>query len=179
MEISVGDFGRMIFEQTVGEKCTDPPEHWKSIQAEAEPLVRKLLALNKKMIVDGKPGGYEVHGYVEKGKGKKKKVLSKDQRIKLAQEKVMEVSASTLKEGDRIWLNHDYDIEMYFREHEPVTVDIVKGDTIIVAHPYERHGVYKIHAKDQVLLAPKDWDEKEDEYHKDEYWLAKADELGI
>ena len=54
-EIDVGEYGRRIFEAMTGDRDKYPlPEHWgrwESIaaEAEAEPLVQKLLALNEKM----------------------------------------------------------------------------------------------------------------------------------
>lgn len=180
MEISVGDFGRMIFEQTVGDKYTDPPEHWKSIMAEAEPLVRKLLALNDKMTVDGKPGGYQIHGYVEKGK--KKKVRSEFERIRMAQEHALKVKGSNLKIGDRIWLLPRFsDHEMYVGQDDPVPVtDIGRTGTIYVEMRgcnYEYPAT--VNPNDDVLKAPKDWDEKEAEYTSKKFWLARADKFGF
>lgn len=200
MEISVGDFGRMIFEQTVGEKYADPPEHWKSIMAEAEPLVRKLLALNKKMTVDGKPNGYKIYGYVEKVKGKKKKVLSDRQKIEAAQKRVL-VEAGTLQEEDRFWLFNNYDHEMYLGQDEPLVVgEVTKKAVYFEMSHLGGHHTESISLTEKVLKAP-DFFKAEEEicsrYHRgeidgeqmkqlrlepqrleeeftsDEYWLAQ------
>jgi hypothetical protein len=180
MEISVGDYGRMMFEMMIAEKYGNLPEHWKSIQAEAEPLVRQLLELNKKMLVDGKPGGYEIHGYVEKGK-KKKKVRSKFERIRMAQEHGLKVKASSLKIGDRIWMLPAFsDHEMYVGQDDPVPItDIGRTGTIYVEMQgcnYEYPAT--VNPTDDVLKAPKDWDDNDD-YRTDEYWLARADKFGF
>lgn len=168
----------MMFEMMLGDESKDKnmPDHWKSIKKEAEPLVRQLLELNKKMTPS-----YEVYGYYETGKkSKKKKKLSNDERIDLAREKLWEVEASTLKEGDQVWLHKDYDLPMEnLYDDEPVEVEIVKDGRIFVSHPYERHGVYEISSKDKVLKVPADFTGEDDPYLTDEYWLAKADELGI
>lgn len=154
MEVSIGDYGRMIFEMTVGEKYADPPEHWASIMAEAEPLVRQLIALNQKMTVDGKPGGYKIHGYTEKVKGKKRKVLSDHEKIRAAQRQLL-VAAGTLQEGDMFWLFDNDDHEMYVEQDDPLTVEEVtkKGVYFEMSH-LGGHHTERIDLKEKVLKAP-------------------------
>jgi len=202
MEISVGDYGRMIFEMTVAEKYgNNLPEHWQSILAEAEPLVRKLLELNKKMTVDGKPGGYRIHGYIEKVKGKKKKVLSDHQKIREAQRRVL-VEAKTLQEGDRFWLFENYDFEMYVGQDDPLVVSEVTKKAVYfgMSHMGGGHHTESISLTEKVLKAPDFFKEeeeicsrfhrgkidgptmnqlrlepqkKEEEFTSDAYWLAQ------
>jgi hypothetical protein len=115
MEVSVGDYGRMMFEIVHSKKYGDMPDHWKSIAKEAKPLVDQLLALNDKM----KGGGYKIVGR----KIGKKKVLSDSQRIKKAQDKLWLTTADKLEEGDHFWLADHYDHEMYIGQDEPLVVD--------------------------------------------------------
>ncbi len=172
IEINVSDYGKMMFEFAVGIREQYLPKHWASIRKEAEPLVRQLLALNEKM--DG--GGYEIYGYVKED-GKKK--LSVHDRAYLAWVKSWEVSAKTLKEGDYVWLHDDGDYPMESLDCQPIEVQIIKGNKIIVEHPENNDSIYQISKSDKVLKAPKDWDERQEEYESQEYWLKKADELGI
>lgn len=53
-EISIGDYGRMVFELFLEENWSNIPDHWNSIKKEALPLVKKLIKLNDKM----EGGGY-------------------------------------------------------------------------------------------------------------------------
>jgi hypothetical protein len=172
MEISIGDYGRMMFEIMNG-KYKDMPEHWQSISKEAEPLVKQLLALNAKMT----NGGYEIIG-VKDEKGKKK--LSKFERIQKAQ-KEWEVSASTLKEGDQIWLLSAYsDHEMYIGQDDPVTVqDVTKKGVYVEMQGCNYEFTECVRLTDKVLKAPADFDNREELYTSDEFWLEIADKLGI
>jgi hypothetical protein len=170
MEVSIGEFGRMIFEM-VAERPQYAPAHWRSIQHEAAPLVKQLLALNKKM---DQP--YEIIG-VEKENGKKS--LSQMERIKLAQIKLWGRKAGELKVGNQIWLYNNCDHEMYITQDSPVKI-IDRTDKFVYVEMrgcnYEfilnlKHGTL-------VLLAPNDF-EDDGPYTQREYWLNRADELGI
>lgn len=202
MEVSLSEYGRMMFEMMCGKK-NNMPDHWASIAAEATPLVMQLIALNEKMVVDGKAGGYEVIGAPDKT-GKKK--LSKRRRIELAQEKDLLTTAGSLKVGDHFWLHKHYDHEMYVGEHEPVRADDItaKGIYFDMPHCGGSH-MERIGPNDKVLKAPGcfgDWpaptafsnkEITEDEYREqararyaeqerftsDEYWLKRAEELGL
>lgn len=203
MEISIGSYGKMMFEMMIGKK-KDLPKHWASIAAEAKPLVLQLLALNEKMTDGGKPSGYEVVG--APGKDGKPK-LSKHKRIKLAQEKDLLTTVGTLKVGDQFWLHDHYDHEMHIGEQDPVTVDDItaKGIYFEMQHCGGHH-TERIGPDQKVLKAP-DWlgdyqravtkmhkgeisleefaamqkplQEREHEFTKNEYWLKRAEELGI
>jgi hypothetical protein len=172
-EIDVVAFGEMVIRTVLREDRLGShiPEHWASIIEKARPLVHQLIALNDEM----KPNGYVLTGYKKDGK----KVLTKDQRMKAAQGKLWGTTAGKCKKGDRVWLLDDYDIEMYVREHQPVQIIIKSKDGIVAEHPYERHGTILIGKKDKVLKAPADYEEKEEFYCSDKYWLEQADELGI
>jgi len=161
MEVSVGDYGRMMFEMLVAEKG-NLPEHWQSIQVLAEPLVRQLIALNGQMT----NGGYEIHGYVEPGN---KKILSKHELIQAAQEKALKFPANKLKIGDRLWLIEDGELDMSF-DQDPVAVSDI-GNTGSIYVEMQGGYVAQIHPSNLVLKAPDDWDENEDQYRSDDYWL--------
>lgn len=202
MEVSIGSYGKMMFEMMAGKK-KDMPEHWASIAAEAKPLVLQLLALNEKMVVDGKAGGYDVIG--AHGKDGKPK-LSRRKRIALAQEKDLLTTAGSLKVGDYFWLHKHYDHEMCVGEHDPVRVDDItaKGVYFEMPHCGGEH-TEKINKNEPVLKAPDWWGEhtdaaaklhkgeikmedyaamqkvfydRESEFTSDEYWLKRAEELG-
>ena len=165
-EVSVGDYGRMIFELMVGFDTRYVPDHWKSIQAEAEPLVRQLLELNKKM----SGGGYNVHGYkLLDGQ----KALSKSDKILIAQESC-KIPASELEEGDLFWYFEDET----FMDDEPLVV-FEKTDKGVY-YEVNNHNI-RIALDEDVMLAPdcfKDEDyKKQEEYLSDKYWLKKYDEL--
>lgn len=179
MEISVGDYGRMIFEMSIGERDRkNLPDHWKAIVDEAEPLVRKLLALNDKMAAVSHDGGYKIHGYIDKKGKKSKKILSDFERIRQAVVKSWEVKTDTLKEGDTVFLHKDYDIPAENYPYDgATTVNMINKGRFFVDHPLDRHGVYEIR-DEEVLKAPADYDDN-NEYQSQEYWLAKATELGI
>jgi hypothetical protein len=172
-EVTVGSYGRMIFEMCLGRDQTNLPEHFQSIIDKAKPLVQQLLDLNDEM----KPNGYKIHGYKDK---KGKPILSRHQRIKKAQERMMGTTAGKCKKGDRIWLV-DNDVEMCVGEHMPVEVEVKDKNCIYVDHPFGRGGEsLKLSLKDKVLKAPDDWSE-DAQYGKytDDYWLAQAEELGF
>lgn len=169
-EIDVGAYGRMMFEQMTSANSNNI-DHWESIRAKAEPLVRELIKLNEEM----KPTGYNILGYSEKGKKK----LSKHERIDAAQEKLWKVEASTLKVGDLVWLV-DSDHEMYIVQSQPCPVEYKKKDTIGVSiDMWGEDVIVKIHKTDEVFKAPADFDEKEELYTSEKYWLKQADKLGI
>jgi hypothetical protein len=166
MEISIGDYGRMMFEEMTSAKsgCL----HWDSIRDEAKPLVHKLLELNNKM----KNAPYQIVGIKENGK----KVLSKAKRIEKAQVQMWGYKACVLKEGDYVWLNDNNDHEMYIRQDDPVKViDITKKGIYLAMHDI----IERINIDENILLAPADFHGKEESYTSDEYWLKQADALGI
>ncbi len=174
MEISIGDYGRMMFEMMT---ATDdyPPDHWLSIKLDAEPLVRRLIALNTEMEVDGKKGGYKIVGYKE---GDKKK-LSEYERIVLAQKKMLTVKAKSLKEGDRIWYS-DGDIEMHIGEQDPAPViDVTKKAVYVEMDGCNYEYIVQVGKEEDVLKAPEDWHAHSEKYGSAEYWLEQADRLGI
>jgi hypothetical protein len=168
IELQIEEYGRVLFRA-----MTEGDEHassfWSNIRAEAKPLVEQLIALNDKL----EGGGYELVGMVSKGKVK----LTRLQRIKEAQKKLWGVAARKVKEGDYVWLCENYDLEMYVGEDDPLPVDTVKKDYIIVDR--HRDGMERVAGDEIVLLAPVDFDENEAKYGTDEYWLEQADKLGI
>lgn len=171
MEVSIGEYGRMMFEM-MNEGRSNLPPHWESIRDEAKPLVAKLIALNDKM----NSGGYEIIGLKKNGK----KVLSKTQRIAAAQRRLWEEKATGLKEGDKIWLLDDSDHEMYIGQDEPVPVIDISRKGIYLEMPgCNDEYIHSICKEEKILKAPRDFNEKQDLYESDEYWLKQADELGI
>jgi hypothetical protein len=177
MELTVGQYGDHLFEMMVGRGVSNPgycPDHWESIRAEAEPLVRRLIALNDEM----KGGGYSIVGYHGADAGGRKK-LPLVERILLAQKKLWLVKAGDLREGDLVWLYKDYDIEMYIEENDPVAVTEITKKGVYLDHPFERHGTYRISPDAEVFRAPDDWEEKQHVYQTQDYWVEQADRLGI
>lgn len=172
MEIKVDEFGRYLFSSML-QKKGQAGEHWESIRAKAEPLVRELLKLNAEM----KGGGYKLVGYVDENG---KKTLSNHQRVEAAQLALWKIPSSDLKTGDRIWLINE-EPEMHINESEPGVVDDITSKGIYVTlHHWEDYTEKIENSKKYfVFRAPKDWDEKEELYTSDEYWLEQADKLGI
>ncbi len=173
MEIEIGDYGKYLFQQMVKEEQYRTNDHWESIRKKAEPLVRELIKLNSAM----KGGGYKLVGYVDDS-GKTK--LPDHKRIKLVQEKLWKVSSDKLKTGDKIWLLED-EPEMYIGQDDPGKVDDVTDKNVYVElYNWEEYTQKLEKNKDYfVLRAPKDWDDNEELYSSDEYWLQQADKLGI
>jgi hypothetical protein len=202
MEISIGDFGRMIFESSCADKH-NIPAHWADVYDEAKPLVEKLLALNEKI-------GYAIIGLKNKKTGKKQ--LSKHDRIEQAQQKLWGRTGKDLKEGDYFWTNDGaLDYEMYIGQNDPVKVDEVTKKGIYFEQSHcGGHHTERIGPETEILKAPEEYQKAMaaaeeicyklhrgeggiDEYNKlrhlvediekeitsDEYWLKKADELGI
>ncbi len=170
MELTVGDYGSHLFKIMAGKDRS--LEHWESIRAKAEPLVRELIRLNSEM----SNGGYTIVGYAdEKGKSK----LSKVERIIEAQKRLWTVKVGKLKEGDRVWVN-DGDHEMYIGEQSPAPVhDVTKKGVYIEMQGCNYEYIITLSKDAEVLRAPKDWDDKEAVYSSGEYWLEQADKLGI
>jgi hypothetical protein len=177
MEITIGDYGCMIFEMMTGQsRLRNMPEHWASIAKEATPLVEQLLALNQKM--KSREGGYSIVGYKDKTG---KVVRSEHERISMAQKKSWCATAGELKEGDLFWVNDGRsDIEMYIGQDDPVQVDEItkKGVYFEMQHCGGEH-TEKIGLDTKVLKAPADFEEKEDLYTSKKYWLEQADKMGI
>jgi len=202
-EVTIGAFGRMMFEVMLNEKPQQMADHWKSIAAEAKPLVEQLLVLNDKM----QGGGYYITG--RKVNGKKQK--PKHQRIREAQERTWGCFAGDLKEGDLIWVNDGDEYDMYVGQDDPLVVTEVTGKGVYVEVPHMGgEHTSRINKGDKVIKAPDEWiaahnaaheaasrfhqnielhkeyqalralaDEKEKELTSEAYWLQKADELGI
>lgn len=171
MEVGVEYYGQMMFSNAFIQKGYVLPEHWASIMDEARPHINALLALNEKM----SGGGYEITGIPDKN-GKPK--LDKYKRIEIAQEKAWMVTADKLVEGDLIWLTR-LEPEMHIGEHEPCPIELSNKGVSIITDSWGEEVLLRLDKKEEVLLAPKDFDEREDYYTSDEYWLEKADELGI
>jgi hypothetical protein len=163
MELTIEQYGQHLFGAMVGSKNHSPPEHWESIRAKAEPLVRQLIALNAEM----KGGGYTLVGYTENGK----EIKSELERIREAQAQTWLVTASTLKEGDHIWIEEDW-----VSEEEPSKVEFIRKGKVAVDH----HGeLVRLSGYEEVLKAPDDWDDKQELYQSKKFWLEIADKLGI
>lgn len=173
MEMKIGEYAKHLFEIMVGDDRYfggRGPEHWESIRAEAEPLVKQLIALNDKM----SNGGYSIVGYKKEGK----KVLSKSERIREAQKQLWEVEANTLKVGDYVFYDEGEETSYVDDAVGPWKVDDVsiKGVYIDVQHCGGWHTA-KITKDEKVIKAPDDWDDNG--MYTDEWWLEQADKLGI
>jgi hypothetical protein len=130
----------------------------------------QLLALNEKM-----PNPYEIVGVEVNGK----KRLSHHERIKAAQIKLWGRKAGDLKVGDRIWLYDNCDHEMYITQDDPVgIVDRTDKFVYVEMRGCNFEFILNLKHNTHVLLAPDDFED--DGLHtKREYWLDRADELGI
>lgn len=169
MEVRIEEYGKMMFQIMTSENSHS--EHWESIRKEAEPLVKELIKLNNKM----KGGGYKIVGYRDDS-GKMN--LPTHRRIEIAQEKLWMIKASKLKRGDKIWLFGD-EPEMHIGEQSPAIVeDVTKEAVYVEMHDWENY-TKKLGKDYEVLKAPKDWEENEDLYSSEKYWLKQADKLGI
>lgn len=170
MEISVGDYGRFLFENLVGTRKDHSNRQWEAIRAEAEPLVRQLLALNEKLEYP-----YELTGYHTQGKKK----LSRFEKIRLAQDKELTVRVSQLREGDEVWLvEPDFDMEVDGRS--TVFVKEITENSVYVEHPHVRlGGTYRMPktSQEKVLRKPADWYVLR--MDEDDYWLKRAEEMGL
>lgn len=173
MEIDVDDYGKHLFSSMLEKKGT-AGQHWESIRSKAEPLVRELIRLNSEM----KGGGYKLVGYKDESG---KEILPDHKRITKAQEELWSVYTADLKVGDRIWLLNDCDFEMHIGEQEPGKVEEVTGKAVYVELYSWEEFTQKLpkNKNTKVLRAPKNWEDKEEEYTSDEYWLKQADKLGI
>jgi hypothetical protein len=171
MEVSVENYGGMMFSNAFTPEGYYLPDHWASIMDEARPHINALIALNDKMI----NGGYEIVGIPDK-KGKPK--LSNSQRISLAKQKFWRISASDLVENDLVWLTR-FEPEMYIGEHDPCQIEFLKNGVGVITDVWGEEVIIRLEKNEEVLRAPKDFSEKQDYYTSDEYWLEKADELGI
>ena len=170
MELTIDEYGKYLFHVMTKEKYSSG-SHWESIRKEAEPLVRQLIELNKKM----EGGGYKLVGYVDESG---KKILSDHERVCKAQDKLWKTTASTLKKGDKIWL-YGGDRDMHIGEDEPAVVETVTKEWIYIMVKDWEDVTEKIHKRAIVYKAPKDWSKKEELYSSDEFWLEQADKLGI
>lgn len=169
MEVTIGDYGRMMFEMMTG-KYKDMPEHWRSIYGKAEPMIRQLVELNNEM----KGGGYRIVGYIKDGK----KVLSGWEAVRLAQKRLWGAKIGDLKIGDLVWLLEDHD--MCIGSNDPCPIEYIHKNYVAVEVPHMGgEHIEKIHPTEIVLKAPDDWKEKEMLYTSDSYWVDKANELGI
>lgn len=173
-EISVEDYGAALF-GVMNEKYKDMPDHWKAIAKEAKPLVEQLIALNDKM-----PKPYLIKGLRNKSG---KRLLTPRERIRETQKVLWKVKASTLKEGDRVWLLPSYsDYDMEIGAADPVlVVDISKKCVYVEIQAMNYEYNKAVNFEDEVLKAPDDFDPHGDDakYLSDEFWLEQADKLGI
>ncbi len=201
IELTPEQYASHLF-STMLDKSGSGSPHWESIRAKAEPLVRQLIALNDEM----KGGGYVITGIEKIVNGKTKVILPKHERVRLAREKLWGCTAGDCKKGDCVWRTHDYDNPVEDVEASNCeTVDDVRTDCVVVETSiWGQRGLKKVSNDEIVLRAPKElveaWHKQRTlspsdfaDYHKfqqelymmeknlfsDEYWLNKADELGI
>jgi len=178
MEITVGDYGRAMFEMMMSYPKNNPngyydPPHWASIREKAEPLVRELLRLNEEM----KPSGYRLIGYTD---NTGKIHLPKHERAQLAQKQLWGVVADTLKIGDRVWLL-DSDYDMQVDEQEPGVVEFINEHNVgVEISGFNHEFIARVGKKQTVIKAPSDWDDEDgNEKYDFTWWLEQADRLGI
>lgn len=156
MDIQIGDYGRMIFEQMLhAGRNPMPLSHWESIRKEAEPLVRQLLALNSKM----KGVEYKIRGRYDG-----QEHYSDDEKIRKMINELLGVSAQTLKPGDIVCDTPECDVS----EHD------LDSQTEVDA--IGRCGVYLSNGQsldpyDTIIKIPDDWHDKREEYTSPKFWL--------
>ncbi len=174
MEIDVGNYGRMIFELVLSNKCQTCPKHWESIMDKAKPLVKELLALNDEMKVDGRESKYTITGQVGE-----KYFMTESEKIETAMQKTLEVSVEQLKEGDFVFntfsTNHSL-IEVVYNNELAHVVEITKK------------GIYlgiRLYSEDLVKFFPFSisptfykYKQKYEDKGSD-FWLKKAHKLGL
>lgn len=170
MEITVEDYGKILFRVLATDFCRTIPDHWKSIQDKATPLIEKLIALNDEMI----NGGYQIVGHKKNGK----KVLSEYEKIEEAQRLLWGTQIKFLKVNDLVWTTNRNEPEMYIYQDEPGVV-LSKDDKYFFIEIQERIFKFSVDDTDLFLVAPKDWKEKENLYVSKNYWLEKALELNL
>lgn len=170
METSIGEYGKMMFEQMIGvsDQYRGRPDHWESIREKAEPLVRELVKLNEEMT----GGGYTLVGYKTKDN---KPVKTSYQRIDEAQVKMWGINPNDVKDGDRIFFRGG-DIGYAYGDYDtPVHAKLIDG-SLYVEHLW---GKGYMPVDGQIIKVPDDFDEYNDKYWSDEYWLKIADDLGL
>ena len=160
MEVTFGDYGRMMFENMLNPGRQIP--HWESIRAEAEPLVRQLVELNSKMST----GGYQLYGHIN-GKEVFRKSDYASEAIKLT----WGVPVSKLKKGDLVCVTCNDVTPMSLEDH--LRIDAI-GDRYI----YGDNG-YALDIDDMAIKIPDDWDENYKQYISEKYWLDIAKEKGV
>lgn len=169
MEVTIGTYGRMMFEIITGNK-KDLPPHWDAIYDEAKPLVEELIKLNNKM-------GYRITGYRDSS-GKKRR--TNNERIRLAQKELWGAKIGDLKEPNEVWLYDNSDHEMHVGEQYPAPIEYVKDKYVAIEMQGQGETyILKVDKNQIVLKAPDDYYDKEMLYTSRDYWLKKADELDI
>lgn len=163
MEITIGEYGRMMFE--IMTSSSQGLKHWNKIREKARPLIFKLIKLNQEM-----HDVYTIVGYVDEAGNKK---LSNQSRIIKVQKKLWGITASELNVGDLV-----YNRGLLFnpREQKPALVEFKKKNYLAISYPEEEY-IEKINKHEEVLKIPNDWDKEV--YKSDEYWLKLADKLEI
>ena len=168
MEISVGDYGKVMFEMM--QRCDDKmPANWLSIAEQARPLVNQLIALKDSMNRIGSvEKSYDIYS-VRVGSVLS---VSKAQRRLEIIHRSFGCKASELKEGDLVWLDaRDVGME------DPKCVAITTDLYVAIEDEYDRF--VKVRKDEVVLRAPKGFLEDRDTYFSDEYWLGQEASIGV
>ena len=172
MEIDVGNYGRMVFELVLSNKCQTYPKHWESIIDKAKPLVEKLLALNDEMKVDGRENKYTIIGQVGE-----KYFMSESEKIETAMQKTLEVSIEQLKEGDFVFNTFSPSCSL---------IEAVYDNKLGHVVEITKKGIYleiRLYSEDVVKffpfsISPTFYKYKYEDKGSD-FWLKKAHKLGL
>lgn len=176
MEVSIGDFGRMIFEMMTEDKRMPNfekhiPDHWASIADEAKPLVEQLLALNEKM----PNGGYDIVGHNQ--------TMTQMERIEKAQIKLLGIPAKEVKPGEGVWKINDngpLEGQYPFEDGPNAIMDHENDGTIYFStRIWSEDVMIPTSGNEIVIREPDDYEDDPGKYATAKFWLKEAEKLGI
>lgn len=106
-----------------------------------------------------------------------KRPMSEMERVSATQERLWGTKGKDLKEGDCVWPHRDLNGREYHVGHDdPIKVDEVTKKGVIF--DLGRDGTERGGLDETFIKPPVGWDETEDQFNE-EFWLKKAEELGI
>jgi len=202
-EVTIGTFGRLVFEAMTAND--EVGEHWQSIAEEARPLVERLLMLNDKM----EGGGYSIVGHKINGKKVKPKLQrireAKKHDLLVPAGELEEGDRFWLFENydhgemhigvdDPLVVDEKTKKGVYFDMshcggHHTEKIDL---DEKVLKAPNELSSAYQAAQEaggsfaagkgcthEQYLSLRQEMENMQDQFTSDDYWLRRADELGI
>lgn len=107
-----------------------------------------------------------------------KRPMRESDRIMAAQEKAWGVAGQYLKEGDKVWPTSELDGRKYYVwQEDPLEVDEVTKKGVIF--DLGRDGTARGGLGETFVKLPDDWKHDDPRLGDSDFWLDKADELGI